>query len=63
MTLIMANILRNQGFKVQYNNEAVLVGLSTRKVSTMEIKMALMDELEEIELSMASIENKIRIVV
>jgi len=63
MTLIIANILKSQGFKVSYTDKAVLVGLSTRKVSTLEIKFALMNELEGIELSMASWGDEIRITV
>ncbi len=62
MTQIVASILKNQGFKVSHTSRAITVGLN-RKISTMEVRTALMNELEGIELSMETRGNAVTITV
>ena len=54
MTNLVATELRNSGFSVRLFGEAIEVSLANRKVSQMEIQVALMKNFDEIEFSFQS---------
>lgn len=61
MTNIIAQTLKNAGFKVWKNNHCVLVSLSSRKVNPIEIRIVLERELEGIQFNVRSAGNEVEI--
>lgn len=54
MTNLVANELRNKGFKIRVYGKAIEVSLSSRKVSQMEVEIALSQTFDDIRFAFQS---------
>ncbi len=61
MTNVIAQVFKNEGFKVWKNNNCVLVSLSSRKVNPAEVRIVLEKELESIRFDVRSAGNEVEI--
>lgn len=61
MINLVANELKQAGFKVKTSGQSVKVSLNSRKISTMEVKIALDQIFEEIEFTVQSTSNGVSV--